>query len=299
MNCNEIRELISCMLDHELNAEDSAVVAEHLAECPECMRVFEAFHTISLSLEELEDVPAGFTEDVMSRIHASTKTKDKPRRFGIVRFAALAGMAACMALVMMAGTGFANTHMYIGGGKSDAAEFVHIRQATPTPASIEDEIVYMNEDDGIVLTDSGLVENTSLSDSEIPDGDDVALTPAAAVSAAPAATPAVSEEPIVTPTPMLAVTPTPIPPMDLLFMEDLLMVAEEADASVLNGPEAYTVSFTDDSGTQIELKLWIIENRICCQNAATGTVWFTVGTPAQLTALLGIPEVTPTVSPAA
>ena len=105
MNCNEIRELISCMLDHELNAEDSAVVAEHLAECPECMRAFEAFHTISLSLEELEDVPAGFTEDVMSRIHGSAKPKENPRRFGIFRFAALAATAACLALVMMAGTG--------------------------------------------------------------------------------------------------------------------------------------------------------------------------------------------------
>ena len=64
MNCNEIRELISCMLDHELNAEDSAVVAEHLADCPECMRAFEAFHTISLSLEELEKELKNFKEPI-------------------------------------------------------------------------------------------------------------------------------------------------------------------------------------------------------------------------------------------
>ena len=76
-------------------------------------------------------------------------------------------------------------------------------------------------------------------------------------------------------------------------MEDLMIVSEEADDSLLTDPEAYTVSFTDDNGTQVELKLWIIDGRICCKNTATGAVWFTVGTPAQLTALLGLPEVTP------
>ena len=284
MNCNEIRELISCMLDHELNAEDSAVVAEHLADCPECMRAFEAFHAISLSLEELEDVPAGFTEDVMSRIHASAKPKEKPRRIGIFRIAALAATAACLALVMMSGTGFANTHMYIGGGKSDTAEFVHIRQATPTPASVENEIVYQNTEDATpIITDSNVVEATSVIDS-----DD-------SLEATPAAIPAVSEAPAVTPTPVpVVVTPTPIPPMDLLFLEDLLIVTGEADPALLTVPEAYTVSFTDDEGTPVELKLWIIEGRICCKNTATEAVWFTVGTHAQLIALLGIPEVSPT-----
>ena len=292
MNCNEIRELISCMLDHELNAEDSAVVAEHLADCPECMRVFEAFHTISLSLEELEDVPAGFTEDVMSRIDASAKEKKKPRRFGVFRIAALAATAACLAVVMMAGTGFANTHMYIGGGKGDTAEFVHIRQATPTPASVEHEIAFMTEDDDTVLTDSSLVETTSLIESNISEEENLVPTPVA-VPVAPTATPIASEAPEVTPTPVLMVTPTPIPPMDLLFMEDLLIVSQEADDTLLTAPEAYTVSFTDDNGATMELKLWIIDGRICCKNTATGAVWFTVGTPAQLSALLGLPEVNP------
>ena len=82
MNCNEIRELISSMLDHELCAEDSAVVTEHLAECPECMRVFEAFHAISVSLEELEDVPDGFTEAVMHKINTPVPVKKrKPVKF--------------------------------------------------------------------------------------------------------------------------------------------------------------------------------------------------------------------------
>ena len=289
MNCNEIRELISCMLDHELNAEDSAVVAEHLAECPECMRAFEAFHAISLSLEELEDVPAGFTEEVMSRIHGSANIKEKPRRFGIFRFAALAATAACLALVTMAGTGFANTHMYIGGGKGDTAEFVHIRQATPTPASDENEIVYQSTDDAeAIIDDSNLVEATSVIDSDISVEDDAVPTP----DAVPTATPVAEDAPAVTPTPAPVITPTPIPLMNLLFMEDLLIVSEEADDTLLTTPEAYTASFTNE-GTQVELKLWIIDGRICCKNTATGAVWFTVGTPAQLKDLLGIPEVTP------
>lgn len=300
MNCNEIRELISCMLDNELSAEDSAVVTEHLAECPECMRAFEAFHAISLSMEALEDVPDGFTESVMTRITAAAETPTpKKKRSGFFRIAGLAGMAACVALVMMAGTRFANTHMYVGGGNGDTAEFVHIRQTTPTPALSDDLIAYASETagdteaadptDNTMAKDAGNAEPDPTTN---PDTDFVAvvsLTPDTATNVPNATAPT----PAVTPTPVPVVTPTPIPPMQLMFLEDLLIVDAEADFDLFTEFPAYEAIIKDEDGNTVALKIWLDGLRVYCKNEAAQTAWYTIGTPAQLTVLLGEPAVTP------
>ena len=137
MNCNEIRELISSMLDHELSAEDSAVVTEHLADCPECMRVFEAFHAISVSLEELDDVPEGFTEAVMHKIN--TPAPVKKRRPGYLR---IAGLAACLALVIFTGSQFVTSHHHSDDRNiQDTAQYARVAHQTPVPTPTPTPVV--------------------------------------------------------------------------------------------------------------------------------------------------------------
>lgn len=301
MNCNEIRELISCMLDNELNSHDSAIVGEHLADCPECMRVFEAFHELTISLEELEDVPDGFTEDVMSCIHdAAEIPAPKKKRGRILRIASLAGMAACFAIVMMAGTRFASTHKYIGGSNSDTAEYVHI-QKTPKPANLWYSFAATPAPADAGQDDSGIATPA------VSDGDELlnaetteapGATPTAELlppelSAPDASTNDEVLDPEASQSPRPAVTPTPVPPMDLMFPEDLLIMDTEAEYELFTEYPAYEVIVTDSNRNTVSLKLWMDGSRIYCKHEDTQTAWYTVGTAAQLTELLGEPAATP------
>ena len=309
MNCNEIREKISCMLDGQLSAEDSAIVAEHLAECPECMRAFEAFHAISIAMEELEDVPAGFTEDVMTRIRKSNTTPTpKKRPMSIFRTAGMVAAAACAALVLMAGTKFANTHMYVGGGTADTAEYVQLQRATPTPAATQ-QISFISDNAAVDTDDRGadVAEHTDIQDAVNEESINAAPTmtmnvdltaqpPMAIDGEAPIMDPTESTPPMETqaPVPPPAVTATPIPQMELLFVEDLLLVYEEAAFDLFEENPAYEVTVTAEDGTEVMLKIWLDGERIYCKDEAAGTAWYTFGTPAQLATLLGEPAAMPT-----
>ena len=298
------------MLDGQLSAEDSVIVAEHLAECPECMRAFEAFHAVSSALGEMEDVPAGFTKDVMHRIHQSNETTTKKRPAGIFRWVSLTAAAACAALVLMAGTSFANTHMYVGGSSTDTAEYVHMQRATPTPASIaeqENSVSFISDDaatdtgDSLgnnfaLINDSGPPENEAKESP--PRGDSLDLTPQpleAMDGEPPMLNPMEGAAPIQSgaPIPPPAVTATPMPAMDLLFLTDLLLVVEEADFDLFADTPAYEVTITADDGSEVQLKIWLDGSRIYCKDEAAGTAWYTFGTPAQLIALLGEPAAVP------
>lgn len=294
------------MLDGQLSAEDSAIVAEHLAECPECMRAFEAFHAISIAMEELEDVPAGFTEDVMTRIRKSNTTPTpKKRPMSIFRTAGMVAAAACAALVLMAGTKFANTHMYVGGGTADTAEYVQLQKATPTPAATQqisfisdnaavdngsDAVGYTNIEDAVDETETNVDPMMTMT------VDLTAQPPMAIDGEAPIMDPTESTPPMETqaPVPPPAVTATPIPQMELLFIEDLLLVYEEAAFDLFEENPAYEVTVTAADGTEVMLKIWLDGERIYCKDEAAGTAWYTFGTPAQLATLLGEPAAMPT-----
>lgn len=295
MNCNEIRELISSMLDHQLNAEDSAVVTEHLAECPECMRVFEAFHAISVSLEELEDVPDGFTEAVMHKIN--TPAPVKKRRPAYLR---LAGLAACLALVIFTGSQFVTSHLHSGDRNiQDTAQYTRVAHQTPkptptpTPASTADIAVVAADENG----SDGIVATPDLGDSSPQASPAVTATPLI---------PLTGETVVITPTPVPTATPgptpTPVPnavrPHTLASLNDLLVVGEQAAFDLYTENADYTLTVQDKDGRNIVLLVWMAEQRIYCKDPVNETAWFAVGTTEQFMNLMGIdPPVTPTVSP--
>lgn len=299
MNCNEIRELISSMLDHELSAEDSAVVTEHLAECPECMRVFEAFHAISVSLEELEDVPEGFTEAVMHKIN--TPAPVKKRRPGYLR---LAGLAACLALVIITGSQFVTFHHHSDGRTiQDTSEYARVIHQTPKPTStpaVTAEIAALSDEDVDSSPDSGGADTDFDSVSENTEAK-IVSTPA--VSAEPEATPKITPTPVPAETPRPTATPQPTPvaaPTALTSLKDLLYAAEAADLELFTEQPDYELSVQNENGKIVALLIWFDGERIYCKNSVEGTAWYAVGTPEILKSLIdGTPVSSPVPSPEA
>ena len=96
-DCEKCREMISCLLDGELSQAEQSFVREHIAACPECRSVYNAFSAVSAQLHEEEPLPDGLHEKIMSGIKAKPKKKT-----GIVWIKYLS-VAACLALVIFAG----------------------------------------------------------------------------------------------------------------------------------------------------------------------------------------------------
>ncbi len=98
IDCDKCREMISCLLDGELDEDGQALVCEHIGTCHECRRVYEAFCAISDGMREPEPLPEGLHERIMSGITA----KQKKKKTGIVWIKYFSA-AACLALVIIAG----------------------------------------------------------------------------------------------------------------------------------------------------------------------------------------------------
>lgn len=96
-DCEKCREMISCLIDGELSQAEQSFVREHIAACPECRSVYDAFSAVSAQLHEEEPLPDGLHEKIMSGIKARPKKKT-----GIVWIKYLS-VAACLALVIFAG----------------------------------------------------------------------------------------------------------------------------------------------------------------------------------------------------
>lgn len=97
IDCEKCREMISCLLDGELSQAEQSLVREHIASCPECRSVYDAFSAVSEQMHEEEPLPDGLHEKIMSGIKARPKKKT-----GIVWIKYLSA-AACLALVIFAG----------------------------------------------------------------------------------------------------------------------------------------------------------------------------------------------------
>ena len=98
MCCDEIREKISTMADGELSESDRAQVMEHLAACPECLAVYDAFSALSQVISDLEPVPDGFTESVMRKVNGQA-AKPKKKQW----LSRVTAVAACVALILLCG----------------------------------------------------------------------------------------------------------------------------------------------------------------------------------------------------
>lgn len=109
--CDKYMELVSLYVDGELSGDEVAGLLGHLDGCDSCRRYYEAMLAISGAMEETP-APEGFAASVMSGVRASacrrenTGEKAAERKPGRLRRAVVvrvAGLAACLALVIAAG----------------------------------------------------------------------------------------------------------------------------------------------------------------------------------------------------
>ena len=115
--CEMYQELISCLLDGELNEEESTALAEHLEHCPECEAMFETFTGLSKSISEnMEEVPEGLHENIMAAVRREDiKNKNSKKKLS-KPVKAILTTAACVALVV--GVGVAAAPKFFSSGKA-------------------------------------------------------------------------------------------------------------------------------------------------------------------------------------
>ncbi len=262
MNCEDIQERLSMMLDEELSVDERALVMEHIAACPECMKVYEAFSAISASLGDLEDVPEGLTENVMRQVRAKTAAPKRKRYFtGVL------GMAACLALVLLAGRTLSSPkgEMNMAPRSNDAS--------APMVESAAPYSVYGNDslDAQLMSFDVATVYQNSI---------------ASANGAQEAPTDGISEankEHTFTSTegsdlPLAANTMAPE------SLDTLLAVSSPAEYGNYERISDYTVVFFGDEETY-SIDVWVEGERLYCQDAA-GNAYYAKGTYAQLLTLM-------------
>lgn len=276
MNCEQVQEQISSMLDGELSEEERAFVMEHLTACPECRRVYEAFSSISDSLHILEDVPDGFTEDVMRHIHTETSTPKHGRRL-----AGFLAMAACFALVLLAGHGF------LSGNKTenaasisnydtdmttmDAADFPAPEAASNDPEETEDILTQAQ----LMGYDSAIIYQNSYVESEIYSS----ATGGSAVEADENGSSPVTNK-------RLLNTNGAANSVNAAALDEVLSVAATAVYGSFDGGADYTVLFLDANGNSCSLDVWVDGDRLYCEDDSTNTAYYAAGTYTQLLELI-------------
>lgn len=144
-------ELISASLDGELKDADRAALEEHLASCPECRRVYEAFQAIGENFPAETEPPANFTEGTMYLIRQEAARPTGWKRF-FGNYGRWTGVAAA-AVVLLLGFGAirsgllkaptANESAMSGAGAPSASTAAEAG-ATEAPQAVESTTLTMD-----------------------------------------------------------------------------------------------------------------------------------------------------------
>ena len=128
--CERYEELISALLDGELSAEEEAEVRAHMADCPDCRAMYEAFAAVGEALRE-QDVPDTLHSGIMETVTAAEKASRTQHT--IVRLRPVLAAAAC--LVVLVGTVFALKNT-VGFGRVAMKSSEAAPQAAEAPAAL-------------------------------------------------------------------------------------------------------------------------------------------------------------------
>ena len=250
MCCDEVREKISVMIDEALSEEDRTLVTEHLAACPECMQVFEAFSALSACLGELEEPPEGLRDAVMEKVRVQAR-RPVWRKY-LMRFA---GVAACFAMILYAGSaaGLLPLGSFSGSDSAqvNAALFTSADSASAESmpmASEEQEPLYarLMEYGNATLYEDGCQEERRFSAAYCEkEAEDTAGTEGNTVAA--------------------------------LELQDLLAWGSDAEYGSESGDPDYTVTFSDDTGISSVLLIWVEGDSLYCEDPDTETAYYAAG----------------------
>ena len=128
--CETFAALLDPFVDGELSPDEMARVQAHLDACPACRAYVDDAMAIRAAFPDAEDtpVPDGFSESVMARIRAETVSQKRKNRPWLK---ALASLAACCAIVLLAAPMFSHS------SKTEAAPAEAPAAAADTAASTE------------------------------------------------------------------------------------------------------------------------------------------------------------------
>lgn len=102
MTCEEALVLLSGHLDGANTPEEEARLEAHLARCPDCRRILDAYTAMDQGILELSEEPPAQLHD---RIMAAVAAEPKPNRRRRVRPAVM-GLAAAAVLCLALGLGY-------------------------------------------------------------------------------------------------------------------------------------------------------------------------------------------------
>ena len=100
--CERFEEQLSALLDGELSGEEEAEARAHMAACPDCRAMYEAFAAVGDAIGG-QDVPDTLHDGIMEKVRAAEKAGRTQHT--IVRLRPILAAAAC--LVVLVGTVFA------------------------------------------------------------------------------------------------------------------------------------------------------------------------------------------------
>ena len=110
--CERWEQMISALLDGELSPEEETELRAHMAACPDCAAMYEAFAAVGAAVRA-QDVPDTLHVQIMETVHAAQKASRTQSK--IVRLRPILAAAAC--LIFVVGTVFALKNT-VGFGRS-------------------------------------------------------------------------------------------------------------------------------------------------------------------------------------
>ena len=104
MDHSTYKEMLSALLDDELQGAAREAALAHLNSCADCRAYFAELTALHANLGELEefDAPEGFAAGVLARIRAENAPKTVKTRAPLRRYATLAACAAVLLLAVYA-----------------------------------------------------------------------------------------------------------------------------------------------------------------------------------------------------
>lgn len=136
--CSEYQELISRLIDQDLNEEEERALREHMAECEDCRAMYEFMTQMSDSVaESLEDLPEGLHENIMAQVRRQAiREKNQPRR--ILRVVLSTAAVAVLVVGVVFGTGVGRMGKSQAGMMADARmSAAAVPESAAAPAEFE------------------------------------------------------------------------------------------------------------------------------------------------------------------
>ena len=138
--CERFQQMISELLDGELTEVEQAELQAHMADCPDCAAMYDAFAEVSEALKaeaESEPLPAALHENIMAKVRVAEKAKKTHGT--IVRLRPILAAAAC--LVVLAGTVLALRSNSFRMGKSESSGAAPAVYSAGTAESIQESAI--------------------------------------------------------------------------------------------------------------------------------------------------------------